>query len=59
MQLDTITYDVIDHVAHVRFNRPEGANAVSPAFSRDLRAVMLEVAANAEAAVQAKECLIG
>jgi 2-(1,2-epoxy-1,2-dihydrophenyl)acetyl-CoA isomerase len=43
MQLDTITYEVIDHVAHVRFNRPEGANAVSPAFSRDLRAVMLEV----------------
>ncbi len=43
MDLDTIDYEVSDGVAHVRFARPEGANAVSPAFSRDLRAVMLEI----------------
>ncbi|MEM7337006.1 MAG: enoyl-CoA hydratase/isomerase family protein [Actinomycetota bacterium] len=43
MDLDTIDYEVRDGVAHVRFNRPEGANAVNPAFSRDLRAVMLEI----------------
>jgi 2-(1,2-epoxy-1,2-dihydrophenyl)acetyl-CoA isomerase len=30
-------------VAHVRFARPEGANAVNPAFSRELREVMLEI----------------
>ena len=41
MNLETIDYRVADGVAHVRFNRPEGANAVNPAFSRDLRAVML------------------
>ena len=43
MDLETITYDVRDGVAHVRFNRPEGANAVNPQFSRELRAVMLEI----------------
>ena len=43
MDLETIDYSTRDGVAHVRFNRPEGANAVNPAFSRDLRAVMLEI----------------
>ncbi len=38
-----MTYEVRDKVAHVRFTRPEGANAVSPAFSADLRAVMLAI----------------
>jgi len=38
-----MTYDVRDHVAHVRFTRPEGANAVNPAFSSDLRAVMVAI----------------
>ena len=38
-----MTYDVRDGVAHVRFTRPEGANAVNPAFSADLRAVMVAV----------------
>lgn len=40
---DTIDYEVRDGVGHVRFARPQGANAVNPAFSRDLRAVMLEI----------------
>ena len=35
---ETIDYEVRDGVGHVRFARPEGANAVNPAFSRDLRA---------------------
>lgn len=41
MNLQTINYEVRDGVAHIRFNRPEGANAVNPTFSRDLREVML------------------
>lgn len=43
VELTTIDYDVRDGVAHVRFARPEGANAVNPTFSRDLREVMLEI----------------
>jgi len=38
-----MTYEVRDRVAHVRFTRPEGANAVNPAFSADLRAVMVAI----------------
>lgn len=38
-----MTYDVRDRVAHLRLTRPEGANAVNPAFSADLRAVMVEI----------------
>src|SRR5690606_39027704 len=43
MDLTTMTYEVRDGVAHVRFTRPEGANAVNPAFSADLRKVTLAV----------------
>ena len=43
MELETIDYERRDGVAHVRFNRPEGANAVNPRFSEDLREVMLEI----------------
>ena len=43
MELETIDYEVSDQVAHVRFARPAGANAVNPQFSRDLRDVMLEI----------------
>lgn len=43
MELTTMAYEVRDRVAHVRFTRPEGANAVNPAFSADLRAVMVAV----------------
>ncbi|MEO6570013.1 MAG: hypothetical protein ABIO83_00550, partial [Ilumatobacteraceae bacterium] len=43
MDLTTMTYDVRDRVAHVRFTRPEGANAVNPAFSADLRTVMVAI----------------
>lgn len=43
MELETIQYRVDNGVAHVRFNRPEGANAVNPTFSRDLRQVMLAI----------------
>ncbi|MFN3257819.1 MAG: enoyl-CoA hydratase/isomerase family protein [Ilumatobacter sp.] len=43
VELETITYRVDNGVAHVRFNRPEGANAVNPQFSRDLRDVMVEI----------------
>ena len=43
MDLKVIKYEARDGVAHVRFTRPEGANAVNPTFSRDLRAIMLNV----------------
>ncbi|MEM9132390.1 MAG: enoyl-CoA hydratase/isomerase family protein [Actinomycetota bacterium] len=43
MELTTIGYEVRDGVAHVRFARPEGANAVNPTFSAELRAVTLEI----------------
>ncbi len=43
MDLTTMTYEVRDRVAHVRFTRPEGANAVNPDFSADLRAVMVAI----------------
>ena len=44
MHLDTIAYSTEANVAHIRFNRPSGANAVNPAFARDLRDAMLEAA---------------
>lgn len=43
MELKAIKYDVRDGIAHVRFVRPEGANAVNPTFSRDLRTIMLAI----------------
>ena len=43
MAFTTISYDVRDGVGHVRFTRPEGANAVNPAFARDLRDVVIEI----------------
>lgn len=43
MELKVIEYEVRDGVAHIRFTRPEGANAVNPVFARDFRAVMLAV----------------
>jgi len=43
MELTTMSYEVRDGVAHVRFTRPEGANAVNPAFSADLREVMVAI----------------
>jgi len=43
VKLATVRYEARDGVAHVRLARPEGANAVNPALSKDLRAVMLEI----------------
>jgi 2-(1,2-epoxy-1,2-dihydrophenyl)acetyl-CoA isomerase len=43
LELKTIKYEFRNGVAHVVFARPERANAVNPAFSRDLRAVMLAI----------------
>jgi len=42
MEYDTIRYSVADNVAHIRLNNPDGANAVTPKFSAELRAAMLE-----------------
>ena len=43
VQLEAIKYEVRAGVAHVRFARPEGANAVNPTFARSLREVMLAI----------------
>lgn len=45
-ELETITYNVSDGVAHIRLNRPEGANAVNPKFSSEFRDVVLAVEFN-------------
>ncbi len=42
-ELETINYRVEAGVAHIRFDRPEGANAVNPVFARELREVVLAV----------------
>lgn len=42
MDLQTIAYSVADNVASLRLNNPAGANAVTPTFSAELRAAMLE-----------------
>ncbi|MEL6982305.1 MAG: enoyl-CoA hydratase/isomerase family protein, partial [Actinomycetota bacterium] len=39
----TIAYEARDGVGHIRLARPEGANAVNPTLSKDLRDVMLEI----------------
>ena len=38
-----MTYEVKDNVGYIHFSRPEGANAVNPAFCRDLKNVILEI----------------
>ena len=38
-----MTYEVKDNVGYIHFSRPEGANAVNPAFCRDLKNVMREI----------------
>ena len=43
MDYSTMTYEVKDNVGYVHFPRPEGANAVNPAFCSDLKNVMLEI----------------
>jgi 2-(1,2-epoxy-1,2-dihydrophenyl)acetyl-CoA isomerase len=41
MELETLSYEVGDRIGHIRFTRPEGANAVSVQFAKDLRAATL------------------
>ena len=43
MKLENALYEVRDGVAHVRLNRPGGANALNPALSRDFREIMLAI----------------
>ena len=40
--MEVIDYAVSDGIAHLTLNRPEGANAVNPAFARDLRQAALD-----------------
>ena len=41
VEYETLTYSVADHVAEIRFTRPDGANAVNVQMSKDLRAATL------------------
>lgn len=43
MDFETITYEAADGVGHIRLNRPEGANAVNPTFSRELNEVLRHI----------------
>lgn len=43
MTYETISYRSADGVGHLRLDRPDGANAVSEAFARELRSVMIEI----------------
>ena len=43
MRFETIECEVERGVAHIVLSQPARANAVNPAFARDLRAVMLEI----------------
>ena len=55
--METMEYSIADSVAHLRFTRPEGANAVNPAFCRDLKLAVQEISENnsAEAVVVTAE----
>ncbi len=43
MTFETMRYDVRTGVAHVRLARPERANAINPAFSREFREIMVAI----------------
>ena len=43
MNLSTMSYRVADGVAHLRLDRPEGANAMNVDFSKDIREVMIAI----------------
>ena len=55
--METMEYSITDSVAHLRFTRPEGANAVNPAFCKDLKLAVQEISENnsAEAVVVTAE----
>ena len=55
--METMEYSIADSVAHLRFTRPEGANAVNPAFCKDLKLAVQEISENnsAEAVVVTAE----
>ena len=43
MNLSTMSYCAADGVAHLRLDRPEGANAMNVDFSKDIREVMIAI----------------
>ena len=55
--METMEYSIESNVAHLRFTRPEGANAVNPAFCKDLKLAVQEISENnsAEAVVVTAE----
>ena len=46
MDLATMQYKVEGNVAHITFSRPDAANAVNPAFCKELKNVMSEIEAD-------------
>lgn len=51
MDYNTISFEASDGVGHLRLARPEGANAVSTEFSRELLDVMIEIEFNPDVRV--------
>lgn len=45
------TLEIQDHIAHIRFNRPEKANSMTPEFWEELPQVINRISDNAEARV--------
>jgi len=46
MEFETMKYTVRDNIGHIRFTRPESANAVNPVFCKELKSVMSEIEAD-------------
>lgn len=51
MTYTCFTVDIADHIAHIRFNRPEKANSMIPEFWLELPAAVEDISNNARARV--------
>lgn len=51
MTFECFTLEIADHIAHIRFNRPEKANSMIPAFWRELPEAVRDISDNARARV--------
>jgi hypothetical protein len=55
MQFQTLAYTEKDGILHVKFNRPEKRNAVSPQVVKDLKVCFDEVASVPSVKVRARD----
>ena len=47
----SFTVEIADHIAHIRFNRPDKANSMTPEFWKELPEVVDRISNDAEARV--------